>query len=185
MKAVVLKSTACPMPKAGVLKIGAGLKRGGAVLAQAPKGKQVRLDVAPPIASALTRPMTVRPPASVDSGKGRVAMCMMLGTLPMMSHSVSSSSNSSGSRSIMSSPPLVPYMVISAVLPDISEVPEVEPTPRDDAIEMGPHAEASVGCSGGDDIVDPWQVAQRRPSAGVMDKDNRQILDCLEHVRHH
>jgi hypothetical protein len=50
---------------------------------------------------------------------------------------------------------------------------------------MGPHAEASVGCGGGDDIVDPWQDAQRRSSAGVMDKDNGQILDYLEHVRHH
>jgi hypothetical protein len=159
MKAVVLKSAMSPMPKAGVLKIGAGLKWGGTALAQVPKGKQVRVGVAPPIASSPTRLTTVRPPASADSGEGRVAMCMMLGTLPMVSHSTPSSSNSSGSRSIMASPPLVPYMVIFAVLPDISEVSEVEPTPRDDAVEMGPHAEASAFCGGGDDIIDPWQVA--------------------------
>jgi hypothetical protein len=47
-KAIVQKSAANPSgAKAGVLKIGAGLKRPSAVLAQAPKGKQVRVDVAP------------------------------------------------------------------------------------------------------------------------------------------
>jgi hypothetical protein len=70
---------------------------------------------------------------------------MMLGTLPMMSRSASSSSDSSGSKSIMVLPPLVLNMVIYVVLPDISDVLEAEPTPRDDAVETGPRIETSAG----------------------------------------
>jgi hypothetical protein len=72
-------------------------------------------------------------------------MCTMLGTSPTVSHSASSSSDSSGSKSIMASPPPVPDMVISVLLPDLSEVPEAESTPWDDPVEMGPHTKTSVG----------------------------------------
>jgi hypothetical protein len=46
-----------------------------------------------------------------------------------------------------------------------------------------------IGCAGargrGDGAADPRQVVQRRLSAGVVDENDGQILDCLEHVRHH
>jgi hypothetical protein len=42
-------------------------------------------------------------------------------------------------------PPLVLNMVIYVVLPDISDVLEAEPTPRDDAVETGPRIETSAG----------------------------------------
>jgi hypothetical protein len=45
----------------------------------------------------------------------------------------------------MASPPLVPDIVISTVLTNISDVPKAEMTPRDDPVEMGPHAGTSVG----------------------------------------
>jgi hypothetical protein len=46
----------------------------------------------------------------------RVVNVMMLGTLPTVSHSASSLSDSSGSKSIMALAPPVPDMVISVVL---------------------------------------------------------------------
>jgi hypothetical protein len=101
--------------------------------------------VAPSSASIPIRPMTVQPQLPTDSDEGRVATCIMLGTSPTVSHSTSSSSNSFGLKSIMASPPPIPAMVISAVLSDISEVLEAEPTPRDDAVQTGPHTETSVG----------------------------------------
>jgi hypothetical protein len=45
----------------------------------------------------------------------------------------------------MASPPPVPDIVISTVLANISDVPKAEMTPRDDPVEMGPHAGTSVG----------------------------------------
>jgi hypothetical protein len=125
-------------------------------------------------------------------------MCMMLGASLTVSRLASSSSDSSGSKSTMASPSPVPHVVIFVVLPDISKVLEVELMPQDDAIETGPRTETSasefffkfdIGCAGargrGDGAADPRQVVQRRLSAGVVDENDGQILDCLEHVRHH
>jgi hypothetical protein len=101
--------------------------------------------VAPSCASIPIHLMMVRPQLPTDSDEGRVATCIMLGTSPTVSHSASSSSDSFGLKSIMASPPPIPAMVISVVLSDISEVLEVESTPRDDVVQTGPHTETSVG----------------------------------------
>jgi hypothetical protein len=69
----------------------------------------------------------------------------MVGATPIVSRSASSSSDSSGSKSIMASPLPVPDMVIYVVLPVISEVSEAKPTPQDDAAETVPRTETSTG----------------------------------------
>jgi hypothetical protein len=129
---------------------------------------------------------------------GRVVTCAMLGASPTVLHSASSSSDSSGSESIIASPPPVPDMVISLVLPDISEVPE--------PVEAGSHMETSTdmfcifldvlfivefdigwagGHGGGDADAGPHQMVQGQLSVGVVDEDDGQIIDCLEHIRNH
>jgi hypothetical protein len=70
-KAAIQESAVTPsMPKAGVLKIGSRLKRPSIEPAQAPKGKQMRVDVAPSPASALIHRTIVRlqPPIESDDG---------------------------------------------------------------------------------------------------------------------
>jgi hypothetical protein len=101
--------------------------------------------VAPSITSTPVHVTTIQPQPPTDSDEGRVATCIMVGATPIVSRSASSSSDSSGSKSIMASPLPVPDMVIYVVLPVISEVSEAKPTPQDDAAETVPRTETSTG----------------------------------------
>jgi hypothetical protein len=128
MKATVLKSALMvATSKAGVLWISTRMKSPSVDSLQAPKGKQARVDMPPhlfftPTPKAVT---WLRPPTESDDGQ--VAYCLMLDFVPSAeSCSSLSSSDSSELASIIASPPPVPDMVISAELPDILEMPEVE-----------------------------------------------------------
>jgi hypothetical protein len=126
----------------------------------------------------------------------------------MVSSSSLSSSDSSYSESTRALPPPIPDLLISSVLQDIPDMPEVEATHQMmEPVEMKPHADASAGMllyilqyhvaifvefdiicvgayDGGDADVGLRQMVQGQPSAGVVDEDEGQIIDYIEHVRH-
>jgi hypothetical protein len=114
------------VPRAGVLKISTGVKRPSAELLPAPKGKHVKVSVALYPASAPIHRAAMRPQPPTESDDGRVAVCATLEAPSVVSSSTSSSSDPSGSESIMALAPPVPDLLISAGLEDIPEMTEVE-----------------------------------------------------------
>jgi hypothetical protein len=106
----------------------------------------VKVDVAPSPASDPIHKAIMRPRPPTESDDGRVVVCMMLEAPSAVPCASSSSSDSSGSESIMALPPPVPDMLISSVLQDISEMPEVETAhPGGEPVEIGPRAKTSAG----------------------------------------
>jgi hypothetical protein len=70
-KTIISKTEATVIaPKVGVLRISTRTKRPSAASSQAPKGKQARVDVMPPLATAATHKAMVRPHAMVESDDG-------------------------------------------------------------------------------------------------------------------
>jgi hypothetical protein len=131
----------------------------------------------------------------------------MLEAPSVMPSSASSSSESSSSESIIASPQPVPDLLISAGLEDLAEMTEVGVAQDTvNPVEMVPRANTSaglflyifwchvtnfvefdIGCTGAYDGSDVdaglRQMVQRQSSAGVVDGDEGQIIDCLEHIR--
>jgi hypothetical protein len=58
---MVMVAMAVTSPRGGVLKINAGMKRSGAALSPATKGKQARLDVGPPLTSIALLKVSAQP----------------------------------------------------------------------------------------------------------------------------
>jgi hypothetical protein len=111
-----------------------------------PKGKHVKVNVAPSPAPALVHRVVIRPGPSSGSNDGRLAACVMA-EVPSVASALSSSSRGCvSSESIRDSPPPIPYVLVSSVLPDIAEMPDVETifcfcTHN----EIDPRADASAG----------------------------------------
>jgi hypothetical protein len=115
------------VPKAGVLRISNGVKRPSSVEpSQALKGKHAMVNVALSPASTPIHRAIARPQPLTEYDDGRVAVCAMLEAPSMVSSSSLSSSDSSGSESIMASPLPIPDLLISAGLQDMLEMLEVE-----------------------------------------------------------
>jgi hypothetical protein len=135
------------MPKAGVLKINTKAKRrASAEPLLMSKGKQAKVNVVSSPASAPIRRATVRsqPPTGFDHG--RVVACAMLGASSVVSFYSSSSSDSSGSESIMASPLPIPDLLISAGLADIPEMSEAETAHQMvETVMTGPRTDTSAG----------------------------------------
>jgi hypothetical protein len=90
------------------------------------KGKQARIDVRPPSASATPHKVLVRPQATVKADDGRVAYYAMLDSVPSMESCTLPSSDSSGLESILALPPPILDVHISAELPMMPEAGTAE-----------------------------------------------------------
>jgi hypothetical protein len=109
-----------------VLKISARMKRSGTTLLPAPKEKQVRLDAGLPLSP-------VRPQVMAGIGDDGVDYCAILDSVP--SELSSSSGETFGSVSIVTSPPPVPNLRTSA---------EPSPALKGEVASHGIPAEARV-----------------------------------------
>jgi hypothetical protein len=106
----------------------------------------VKVNVAPSPAPALVHRVVIRPGPSSGSNDGRLAACVMA-EVPSVASALSSSSRGCvSSESIRDSPPPIPYLLVSSVLPDIAEMLEVETTHQTtEHLEIDPRADASAG----------------------------------------
>jgi hypothetical protein len=137
----------------------------------------------------------------------RVAYYTILDSVPSVELCSSSSNDSSGSGSVMASPPPVLDVHIFTELRHMTEVPGVGAAEQDVAVDTEAHAASSegwfspllqisrvvincgdfdFGCIGVHDDdsaeVDLRQLARGLPSSGFAD-DDEQIVQYLEHVR--
>jgi hypothetical protein len=141
---IALSKTAATVtaPRAGVLKISAGRKRLVAALLRTVNGKQARIDVRPPSATTVTLKASVQPQAPAGSDGGHVAYCPMLDSVPSVEPCSSSSlSDTSGSESIMASPPPISNLYLST---ELSE-PEAEAVQQEVSVETRARVVCPIG----------------------------------------
>jgi hypothetical protein len=129
--------------RASVLRINVGTKRPSAATSPTTMGKHARVDIGPVLTSTAPSKVCARSRVSTEPDEDRVAYCPLLDFVP--SESGSSSGETSGSESILSSPSLVPYLRVSAEIPSMMKVPEAGVTGLGILAEAGAHAVAIEG----------------------------------------
>jgi hypothetical protein len=130
---------------AGVLKISTRTKTLAAAPSPTAKGMQGRLNVWPPSASVAPRKVSVRPWAAAGTDDDRVAYCAILDSVPSVESCSTSLGETSGSESILASPPLVPDLRIAAELSPMTEAPEAEAADQEAPVETEAHVAMPKG----------------------------------------
>jgi hypothetical protein len=183
------------------------VKRPAAALSPTAKGKQVRLDVRPPLASVTPRKASARSRPAAGTDDDWVAYCAMLDSIPSVESCSSSSDETSGSELIFASPPPILNIRIDVRLLPVRELLEAGMAEQETSIETEAHVVAPEGllscfsclmlllivmdltfgyigvCDDDDARADFHQVVQGEPSSRLGDDDDEQIVQCLQHVR--